>query len=192
MSKLFMFYLGGEAPNAQIELHDVQFVIADTSEDAYPVLRERWYGAPWALHVDGVTDVRWADGHDVTLSDTPSTDGKKLYFIFMGGYIPGDLMEHHKMGLFVARDSAEAKARAKARLMTEFTLQHRDNQMEIEHCTLLWELHGKFIHLKPNPLGMSLGEMWQGYRRIGLCKICGSSQTDDHFCEDPELDDAAI
>ncbi len=96
------------------------------------------------------------------------------------------------MGLFVAGDRAEAKARAKARLMAEFTLQHRDNQMEIEHCTLLWELHGKHIHLKPNPFGMNLGEIWQGYRRIGLCKICGKSLLDDHFCEDPELEDVAI
>jgi hypothetical protein len=192
MAKLFMFYLGGGAPRAQIEVHDVQFVVADAVEDAYPILRERWYGTPWSLHVDGVTDIRWADGHDVTLSDQPAQNGKKLYFIFMGGYSPGDLMEYHKMGLFVAESLAEAKASAKARLMTEFTLQHRDNHMEVERCALLSELHGTHIHLKPNPFGMNLGETWHGYRRIGPCRICGKSLMDEHFCEDPELEDIDV
>ncbi|AHH47228.1 hypothetical protein X557_08060 [Francisella tularensis subsp. holarctica PHIT-FT049] len=35
MSQLFIVYLGGSAPKANIELHDVQFVIADNIEGTY-------------------------------------------------------------------------------------------------------------------------------------------------------------
>ena len=44
MPGLLMFYVGGTAPGANIELHDVQFAAADRPEEAYPLLREKWFG----------------------------------------------------------------------------------------------------------------------------------------------------
>ncbi len=41
MPGLLMFYVGGTAPGANIELHDVQFAAADRPEEAYPLLREK-------------------------------------------------------------------------------------------------------------------------------------------------------
>ena len=35
LNKLFMIYLGGSASNANLELHDIQFVIAPCIEDTY-------------------------------------------------------------------------------------------------------------------------------------------------------------
>ena len=39
MSQLFIVYLGGSATTANIELHDIQFVIGDKIEDTYEQLR---------------------------------------------------------------------------------------------------------------------------------------------------------
>ena len=42
--KLGMFYLGGGATGANLELHDLQFVAVETVEQAYPRLRQAWVG----------------------------------------------------------------------------------------------------------------------------------------------------
>ena len=167
MSKLFMFYLGGSAPGANIEVHDVQFAVGDQPEDAFPGLVERWFGTKDSLHLDAYAIVEWADGHDVILLSQPNDSGKKLYFINMGGYLPGDLQEAHSFSLFVARDEQEAKAKAKRSLLTTVNHQHRDNQMDVDDCLLLSEIQGLHIHLKPNPHGRTFEAAWQGYRRLG-------------------------
>ncbi|MCP6553529.1 DUF1543 domain-containing protein, partial [Klebsiella pneumoniae] len=41
---LFMFYVGGNAGKSNIEVHDIQFVVARTPEEAWPALREAWFG----------------------------------------------------------------------------------------------------------------------------------------------------
>jgi hypothetical protein len=43
MSQLFRVYLGGSAPKANIELHDIQFVVGDKIEDTYEQLRNSWF-----------------------------------------------------------------------------------------------------------------------------------------------------
>jgi len=52
MPKLFLVYLGGRAPRANIELHDVQFVAGDSIEDTFEQLRKRWFGTVRGLHLD--------------------------------------------------------------------------------------------------------------------------------------------
>ncbi len=44
MNKLFIVYLGGSAPKANIELHDIQFVVGNTIEDTFEQLRSNWFG----------------------------------------------------------------------------------------------------------------------------------------------------
>ncbi|MCU9925478.1 DUF1543 domain-containing protein [Aeromonas caviae] len=50
---LFVFYLGGNAGQSNIEVHDIQFVAAQTPEGAWPALREAWFGDPDKVHIDG-------------------------------------------------------------------------------------------------------------------------------------------
>jgi len=167
MPEIFMFYLGGSASGANIEVHDVQFAVGDKPEDAFPILVARWFGIKASLHVDAYTVLRWADGWDVTLSREPSAAEERLYFVNLGGYRPDDFAELHKFGLFVATSAGEAKAKAKASLLTDVSKQHRDDQMLVDECLLLADVQGFHIHLKANPRGRPDGVTWQGYRMIG-------------------------
>src|SRR6202000_32331 len=67
--KLFMFYIGGNCGNSNIELHDVRFSIGESPEDCYDDLRRQWWGEPKSLHLDCWGIVEQADGYDVTLTD---------------------------------------------------------------------------------------------------------------------------
>lgn len=76
---LYMFYLGGNAGKSNIEVHDIQFVAAEKPEDAWPALRDAWFGDPDKVHIDGYARVVWVDGYTVTLSDTRPADDNRLF-----------------------------------------------------------------------------------------------------------------
>src|SRR5262249_36639212 len=118
MPKLFLVYLGGRAPNANIELHDVQFVAGDSIQDTFEQLRQHWFGTVPGLHLDAYLEVRFVDGFRIELRRKPSEDRKKLYFVNLGGYDPASVAELHQFGLFVASSPAEAKQNAKQSLLT--------------------------------------------------------------------------
>jgi uncharacterized protein DUF1543 len=42
MTKLFMFYVGGNFRNSNIELHDVRFSFVSSAEDCHADLRRQW------------------------------------------------------------------------------------------------------------------------------------------------------
>ena len=60
--KLFMFYVGGNCGNSNVELHDVRFSIGETAEDCHDDLRRQWWGDPESLHLDCWGAVEQADG----------------------------------------------------------------------------------------------------------------------------------
>ena len=49
---LFLVVLGGRAKKANIELHDVRWVVGSKIEDTYDALRKDWFGSPRGLHID--------------------------------------------------------------------------------------------------------------------------------------------
>ena len=49
---LFLVVLGGRAKNANVELHDVRWVVGSKIEDTYDVLRRNWFGNFEGLHID--------------------------------------------------------------------------------------------------------------------------------------------
>ncbi len=108
---LFMFYVGGNAGKSNIEVHDIQFVVARTPE-AWPALREAWFGDADKIHIDGYSRINWADGYEVTLARTPAHGGVKLFFVNAGGYRSDTTAELHEFGLFAASDAREAKEKA--------------------------------------------------------------------------------
>ena len=59
---LYMFYVGGNAGKSNIEVHDIQFVAARKPNDAWPALREAWFGDSDKIHIDGYSRITWADG----------------------------------------------------------------------------------------------------------------------------------
>ena len=44
--------LGGKAKKANIELHDVRWVVGSNIEDTYDALRKDWFGSSKGLHIE--------------------------------------------------------------------------------------------------------------------------------------------
>ncbi|WP_434640689.1 DUF1543 domain-containing protein [Klebsiella sp. I138] len=165
---LFMFYVGGNAGKSNIEVHDIQFVVAQTPEQAWPALREAWFGDADKIHIDGYSRISWADGYDVTLAKTPARGREKLFFVNAGGYRPDTLAELHEFDLFVAHDAREAKEKALKTLLCGAWQQHKDNLQAVDDCLLLEKVGDWYLHLTPNAGGSAAKPEWQGYQPIGL------------------------
>ncbi len=130
--KLFMFYVGGNHRNSNVELHDVRFSIGETAEDCHADLRRQWWGDPESLHLDCWGAVEQADGFDITLAtDTPRDSADRLFFVNLGGYDPAEFTELHKNVLLVAPDTTAAKARAKAQIQ-HWSQPHKDKLFDVE------------------------------------------------------------
>ncbi|MTB66012.1 DUF1543 domain-containing protein [Providencia sp. wls1943] len=166
--KLFMFYVGGNAGKSNIEVHDVQFVAVNTPEEAWPLLRDAWFGDKDKIHVDGYADINWADGFDISLSKEQSDSEYKLYFINVGGYISSTLAELHEFDLFVAKNAQEAKQKAISQLLVNSQQQHKDNLKDVDDCLLLQKIGEYYIHLNKNKNGSKYQALWQGYLPIGI------------------------
>lgn len=150
--KLFMFYVGGNCGNSNVELHDVRFSIGEVAEDCYDDLRRQWWGDPESLHLDCWGPVEQADGHDIELLPKPSEDiALKLFFVNLGGYDPSAFTELHKNVLVVSSDEATAKAKAKAQI-NHWQKPHRDRLFEIEKTldvSTEMQRHGYHLILRP-------------------------------------------
>lgn len=145
--KLFAIYVGGELKGANIELHDMRFVVADTIAGTYEELRRQWWGIPSSLHIDCCAEIDNADGYDVTLSPEPFTGPQKLYYVNLGGYEPSEFLEKHKNVFVVAETVAEAKARA-IKTVKHWVAPHRDEMYEAEQVFCLNESgREQFLHI---------------------------------------------
>jgi len=147
---LFMFYIGGDCGNSNIELHDIRFSTGEKAEDCYDDLRRQWWGRPESLHLDCWGKVEQADGFNVTLSKEPAPDSPlKLFFLNMGGYNPNQFEELHKNILLVEETPHKAIVKA-MKMIREWQLPHRDAILEVEKIICvndLFEQSGHYIHL---------------------------------------------
>ena len=149
--KLFMFQVGGNFRNSNVELHDIRFSIGETVEDCYTDLRSQWWGDPQSLHLDCWGAVEQVDGHDVTLkaeAGPPAVD--RLFFVNLGGYSPTEFTELHRNVLIVAQDAAAAKAKALT-LVQDWSLPHKDRLFEVDKAVDLsatLRQRGYSIHLE--------------------------------------------
>jgi len=156
--KLFAIYIGGEAEGANIELHDMRFVVAPSITETYEELRRQRWGIPKSLHIDCWAEINHADGYDVTLRPEPFAGEERLYYVNLGGYAPGEFLEKHKNVFVVADSLAKAKARA-LRSVTGWREPHRDEMYEAEQAFAIGAegamlpLH---IHLTPSALAKEL------------------------------------
>jgi hypothetical protein len=131
--KLFMFYVGGNCRNSNIELHDVRFSVGDTAEACFDDLRRQWWGNPESLHLDCWRPVNQADGFDVEITaNTNTADDARLFFANMGGYDPREFAELHRNVLVVGWDVASAKQRALS-LVKSWRSPHKDNLFVVEN-----------------------------------------------------------
>lgn len=163
-----MFYVGGNAGKSNIEVHDVQFVVAKKPEDAWPALRDAWFGDKDKIHIDGYASIKWVDGFRVELSHKPSLDKNRLFFVNVGGYQSTTLAELHEFDLFVAKSTNEAKQKAINTLLVTSQQQHKDNLKDVDDCLLLEQIGEYYIHLIEDKNGERFKPEWQGYQPIGI------------------------
>ncbi len=147
--KLYAVLLGGMAKGCHIELHDVQFTISDTIENAYYSLLDKWFGLKEKMHIDSYVILDVVDGYEVSLETIPSTSDKKLYFINMGAYEDGKFQELHEIKFMVDTGRIPVKKRAKTSMLKGKISVHTDDLYEVDDCIHLEQVDGKFIHLTP-------------------------------------------
>ena len=147
--RLFAVVLGGTAPRANTELHDVVFAIGPNIESTYNQLLELWFGSPDGLHIDSWIELKVIDGYRVRLSEEPSAEPKKLFFVNMGAYIPGDLGEVHANVLLVGEEKKAIIKRAKERCLHGAEFVHRDYLYDVDECLEVTKVGRYYVHLEP-------------------------------------------
>lgn len=147
--KLFAVVLGGTAPRANTELHDVVFTIGPNIESTYEQLLELWFGSPEGLHIDSWIELRVVDGYRVQLSEAPSPAPRTLYFVSMGAYVPGELGEIHANVFLVGEEKKEIIKRAKERCLQGAEFVHRDYLYDVDECLEVTKVGRFYVHLEP-------------------------------------------
>lgn len=132
--KLFAIYLGGRADRCNIELHDVVFVVGSSIEETYPLLAKKWFGNLQGFHIDSYVELQNIDGYKIKLTQGPveADSLKKLYFINLGAYKPGEFTEYHQSAFYVADSAPEAIRRAKSELCQGLHTIHKDDVVVLD------------------------------------------------------------
>ena len=183
---LFLVVLGGRASKANVELHDVRWVIGSKIEDTYDSLRRDWFGNLEGLHIDSYKTINYVDGHKVNLRSIKNQESKnnkflnrnntkkELWFLNIGGYDPRSMQEKHEFGLVVASSSLEAKNTAKSKWLNGCKKKHKDDIASLkmlvscDDCQLIknlgeWEIE---LTIDNNFVEENNYPDWYGYKRI--------------------------
>ena len=141
---LYLIVLGGKAKKANIELHDVRWVVGSKIEDTYDTLRKDWFGSPKGLHIDSYKKIKYVDGYKINLIDSEKDKidkkqlvkknkfNKHLWFVNIGGYNPTSMQEKHEFGLVTASTKFEAKNIAKSKWLIGCKKKHTDDLASLE------------------------------------------------------------
>ena len=137
--KLFMLKIGARPQGRLIEQHDVMFVIANSLSETIESVNQHWPAVKNNWHLDAWREVKRVGDYQILLSkqslskDGLSKDnaladniladdrvdnkldsqGKQLYFVNLGGYLPGQFEEVHYKTLVIAETLGKATAQVK-------------------------------------------------------------------------------
>ena len=137
--KLFMLKIGARPQGRLIEQHDVMFVIANSLSEIIESVNQHWPAVKNNWHLDAWREVKRVGDYQILLStvslskdgllkDNALSDnrfeddrvdnkldshGKQLYFVNLGGYLPGQFEEFHYKTLVVAETLGKATAQVK-------------------------------------------------------------------------------
>ena len=185
---LYLVVLGGRAKNANIELHDVRWVVGSKIENTYDVLRKDWFGSLKGLHIDSYKKIKYVDGYRINLiyfeKDKiekkqlfkKNNSKKYLWFVNLGGYSPTSMQEKHEFGLVIASNKFEAKNIAKSKWLIGCKKKHKDDIASLkmlttcDDCELIKKIGNWEIELTPdnNFIEENIYPDWYGYKRIDL------------------------
>ncbi len=131
--KLYAIFVGGNHPQAMIEVHDVRFVIAASLEAAIPALRSAWWGSPQSLHIDAYAELTAADGFAIEVHEgvPATTGGRRLWFVNTGGYDPDQFGELHAYSFLVGQTKADIWSRAR-QAAPRWSERHKDNLCPVD------------------------------------------------------------
>ena len=183
---LFLVVVGGRSPKANIELHDVRWVIGTKIEDTFDQLRNDWFGSNNGFHIDSYKKITSIDGYKINLKNKENNDpkseifkkekitNKKLWFVNIGGYDPTSMQEKHEFGLVVASSHSEAKNKAKSKWLINCKKKHKDDISavksftDVDDCEVIKNIKNWEIELIPNDnhLEEKIIPDWFGYMRI--------------------------
>jgi hypothetical protein len=183
---LYLVVLGGRAEKANIELHDVRWVVGSKIEDTYDTLRKDWFGSSKGLHIDSYKKIKYIDGHKINLINLEKDKVEKnqlvkknkakknLWFVNIGGYNPTSMQEKHEFGLVIASNKLEAKNIAKSKWLIGCKKKHKDDLASLEmliscdDCELIKKIGNWEIELIPNNNFFQENSYpdWYGYKKI--------------------------
>ena len=183
---LYLVVLGGRAEKANIELHDVRWVVGSKIEDTYDTLRKDWFGSSKGLHIDSYKKIQYIDGHKINLIKIEKNKiGKKqlvkkiipkknLWFVNIGGYDPTSMQEKHEFGLVIASSKLEAINIAKSKWLIGFKKKHKDDLASLEmliscdDCELIKKIGNWEIELTQDNSFIPENNYpdWYGYQKL--------------------------
>ena len=183
---LYLVVLGGRAKKANIELHDVRWVVGSKIEDTYDTLRNDWFGSSRGLHIDSYKKIQYIDGYKINLINIEKNKiGKKqlvkkiipkknLWFVNIGGYYPTSMQEKHEFGLVIASNKLEAKNIAKSKWLIGCKKKHKDDLASLEmlisfdDCEQIKKIGNWEIELTPdnNFIQENNYPDWYGYQKL--------------------------
>ena len=182
---LFLVVVGGRIPKANVEVHDVRWVIGCKIEDTFDDLRKNWFGSIEGLHIDSYKKIYSVDGYKIKIKKSQINKSainlikkvkntKKLWFINLGGYDPKSMQEKHEFGLVVASTASDAKKIAKSKWLNSFLKKHNDDInclqrfSDVDDCRLIKNINNWEIELinEDNKLEQTNHPDWFGYLRI--------------------------
>ena len=183
---LFLVVLGGKAEKANIELHDVRWVVGSKIEDTFDTLRNGWFGSSKGLHIDSYKRIKYVDGYRINLINLvgnkkdnkairkQNKDKKNLWFVNIGGYDPTSMQEKHEFGLVIASNKLEAKNIAKSKWLIGCKKKHIDDLSSLEKliscddCELINKIGNWEIELTPDNKFIQENNYpdWYGYQNI--------------------------
>lgn len=173
--KLFMVYLGGSAPGANIELHDIRFVVAKTIEASYAQLKRQWFGAKNSVHMDSYVHLHHVDGYRIELTRSNQREAdpsapQRLYFVNFGAYFPGNMAEFHDFTLVVASSPEQAKSLARRKVLQGSLAKseqfHKDDLVSVDDCLAIDLIDGFQIRLMEDGQHQALEPDWMGYQPL--------------------------
>ena len=185
---LYLVVLGGKAKKANIELHDVRWVVGSKIEDTFDILRNDWFGSPKGLHIDSYKKIKYIDGYKINLINfekgnidkkqlvKKNKTKKYLWFVNIGGYDPTSMQEKHEFGLVTASNKLEAKNIAKSKWLIGCKKKHRDdiaslkNLRTLDDCEVIKNIDKWEIELISDNNAHEENNLpdWYGYKRIDI------------------------
>ena len=182
---LYLVVLGGRAKKANVELHDVRWVVGSKIEDTFDSLRNGWFGSSEGLHIDSYKRIQYIDGYRINLINFENNKIEKgklkknkikkyLWFVNLGGYYPTSMQEKHEFGLVVASNKLEAKNIAKSKWLIGCKKKHKDDLASLEmliscdDCELIKKIGNWEIELTQDNSFIQEDNYpdWYGYQKL--------------------------